>query len=1014
MKQVNLTIYRTILPLLFGLFLSLGAYAQQVSVKGHVKDGTGEPVIGANVVVKGNSALGTITDLDGNFTLSVPQNSTLVVTFVGYKPAEVQAAPSVVVTLEDDSQVLDAVVVIGYGQVKKNDLTGSVTAIKPDKISKGITTSAQDMMMGKIAGVSVISNGGTPGGGATIRIRGGSSLNASNDPLIVIDGLAMDNDGVKGLSNALALVNPNDIETFTVLKDASATAIYGSRASNGVIIITTKKGAAGSAPKVSYDGNISVGMLRNKLDVMSGDQYREYVTGLYGDKLPYELGTANTDWQDEIYRTAISHDHNLTVSGGLKNMPYRVSLSYTNQEGILKTSDFKRFTASVNVAPAFFDNYLKFNVNAKAMVAKSQYADGGAVGAAVTMDPTRPVFDNSTDVFGGYYQWTVPSEFGDPAWPITKNSLAPQNPVALLDLKDDSADSKSFIGNVEVDYKFHFFPDMRIHANLGGDYSEGNQHTIISPYSYSNHYYGWDATAYEYKYNLSGNVYLQYSKELKNQIIDVMVGAEQQHFHRNGHTLGQGTNPLTGEAKDEKTKANSAYAYHSSLVSYFGRINYSLFDRYLLTATIRQDGTSRFSDADGNRWGTFPSVGLGWKIKEESFLKDVGFLSDLKLRLGWGITGQQNINDNDFPYMAQYVINKDGAYYPLGEEYWPTSRPKEYNSKLKWEETTTWNAGLDFGFLNGRITGAVDYYYRKTDDLINTVKIAAGTNFNTMLISNIGSLENKGVEFSINAKPIVSRDFTWDVGYNITYNKNEITKLTGGTDPDYYVATGGISHGTGSNIQAHKVGYAASSFYVFQQVYDEAGKPIENQFVDRNGDGIINDNDRYMYKKPAADVLMGFTSKMTWKNWDFSFALRASLNNYVYNDVLADRADVSSKGMWSTSGFYSNRPLDAVKLGFSGIGDYYKSDYFVQNASFLRCDNITLGYSFKNLFKTGNYGGVQGRVYATVQNPFVITKYDGLDPEVVYIDDFGGVNPGIDKNLYPRPTTFLLGLSLQF
>lgn len=930
MKQVNLTIYHTILPLLFGLLLSLGTYAQQVSVKGHVKDGTGKPVISANVVE------------------------------------------------------------IGYGQVKKNDLTGSVTTIKPDKISNGITTTAQDMMMGKIAGVSVISNGGAPGSGATIRIRGGSSLNA-NDPLIVIDGFAMDNDGIKGLSNPLALINPNDIETFTVLKDASATAIYGLRASNGVIIITTKKGAAGSAPKVSYDGNVSVGMFRNKLDVMSGDQYREYVTGLYGDKLPYELGTAKTDWQDEIFRTAISHDHNLTISGGLKNMPYRVSLRYTNQEGILKTSDFKRFTASVNVAPTFFDNYLKLNINAKAMVAKSQYADGGAVDAAVTMDPTRPVFDNSTNVFGGYYQWTLPAEFGDPAWPITKNSLAPQNPVALLNLKDDSADSKSFIGNVEVDYKFHFFPDMRIHANFGGDYSEGKQHTIISPYSYSNHYYGWDAIANEYKYNLSGNVYLQYNKEFKNQNIDLIVGAEQQHFHRNGHTIGQGTNPLTGEAKDKITKANSAYTYHSSLASYFGRINYSLFDRYLLTATIRQDGTSRFSDGDGNRWGTFPSVGLAWKMKEESFLKDVGFLSDLKLRIGWGITGQQDINSNYFPYMDQNA-----------------------NTKLKWEETTTWNAGLDFGFLNGRITGAVDYYYRKTDDLINTAKIEADTNFNTMLISNIGSLENKGVEFSINAKPIVSRDFTWDINYNITYNKNEITKLNGGTDPNYYVETGGIYHGAGSNIQAHKVGYPASSFYVFQQVYDESGKPIENKFVDRNGDGTINDNDRYMYKKPAADVLMGFTSKMTWKEWDFSFALRASLNNYVYNDALADHADVSAKGMWSTSGFYSNRSLDAINLGFSGLGDYNKSDYFVQNASFLRCDNITLGYSFKNLFKRGNYGGILGRVYATVQNPFIITKYDGSDPEVVYIDDLGRANPGIDKNIYPRPTAFLLGLSLQF
>ncbi|NCC10290.1 MAG: TonB-dependent receptor [Bacteroidia bacterium] len=1005
MKQVNLRIFRMILPLLIGLFLSLGAYAQQITVKGHVKDASGEPIIGANVVVKGTST-GTITDFDGNFTLNAPQNSLLSITFVGYKNIEVKAAKSVVVTLEDDSQVLDAVVVIGYGTVKKNDMTGSVTAIKPDKISKGITTSAQDMMTGKIAGVNVVSKGGTPGGGATIRVRGGSSLNASNDPLIVIDGLAMDNDGVKGLSNPLALVNPNDIETFTVLKDASATAIYGSRASNGVILITTKKGSAGSAPKVSYDGNASVGFLRNKLDVMTGDEYREYITALYqknNQQLPYALGTANTDWQDEIYRPAFSQDHNLTVSGGLKNMPYRFSLSFTGQNGILKTSDFKRVTASMNLAPSLLNGNLKFNINTKAMYAKSQYADGGAIGSAVTMDPTRPVMDSAHKEFGGYYQWASNSEFGDPNWEVTNNSLAPQNPVALLNLKDDNASSKSLIGNVEVDYKLQFFPDLRIHANLGGDYSEGEQTTINSKYSFSNNYYGWNGTAYEYKYNLSGNIYAQYVKELKNQMIDVMVGAEQQHFSRNWFTLGQGTNPLTGAAKDQKTKLNSAEARHSSLVSYFGRLNYTLLNRYLITATVRQDGTSRFSS--DNRWGTFPAVALGWKMKEEAFLKNVDVLSDLKLRLGYGVTGQQNISDNDFPYLAQYINNKIGAYYPIGDEFLPTSRPKEYNSKLKWEETTTWNAGLDFGFLNGRITGNVDYYFRETKDLINKVKVPAMTNFNTEVYSNIGSLQNQGVEFSINAKPIVTKDFVWDLGYNITYNKNKITELTGGNDADYVVETGGISHGTGNRIQAHKVGYAASSFYVFQQVYDKNGKPLENQFVDRNADGKIDSKDLYIYKKPVGDVLMGLTSKMTYKNFDFSFAIRASLNNYVYNDVLADRADVSTKGMWSTSGFYTNRPLDALRLGFQGVGDYFKSDYFVQNASFVRCDNITLGYTFKNLLKLGHYKGMQGRVYTTVQNPFVITNYEGLDPEV---------DGGIDNNIYPRPTTVLLGVSLQF
>ncbi len=1006
-KQRN----KLLIAMMLGMLLSVQAFAQSLTVTGVVKDNMGEAVIGANVVVKGTTN-GTITDFDGNFTLTANKGDIIVISFIGYQPQELPAAANMNVILKDDSQLLDDVVVIGYGTVKKDDATGSVTAIKPDKISKGITTSPQDMITGKIAGVNVVSTGGTPGAGATIRVRGGSSLNASNDPLIVIDGLAMDNDGVKGMSNPLSLVNPNDIETFTVLKDASATAIYGSRASNGVIIITTKKGSAGSAPKVSYDGNVSFGKLRSKLDVMTGDEYREYVTNLYGEeKLPHELGTANTDWQDEIYRTAISHDHNITISGGLKNMPYRVSLSYTNQNGIIKTSNFERFTASVNLAPAFFDNYLKFNINAKSMVAWNQYADGGVVGSAITMDPTRPVYDNSTNVFGGYYQWSTKAEFNNPDWLLTKNSLAPQNPVALLDLKDDQAKSKSFIGNIEVDYKFHFLPDLRIHANLGADYSEGRQTTIISPYSYSNNYYGWSGTSYEYKYNLSGSAYLQYIKDFNEgkHALDVMVGMEEQHFHRTGYEIGQGTDPVTGDAYDERKRDNTAYGYHSTLLSYFGRINYTFLNRYLLTATLRQDGTSRFDS--NNRWGTFPSFAFGWKMKEESFLQDVDFLSDLKLRLGWGITGQQNLsNTMDFPYMALYTANREFAYLPMGDQYLTTLRPGAYNPDLKWEETTTWNAGIDFGFLNGRITGTLDYYYRETNDLINTVYIPTGMNFSNMLTSNVGSLRNQGVEFSINAKPIVTDDFVWDLGYNITWNNNKITKLTASDDSDYYVATGGISTATGSTIQAHKVGYAASSFYVYQQVYDENGKPVENTFVDRNHDGMINDSDRYIYKKPSADVLMGLTSKMTYKNWDFSFALRASIGNYVYNDVLANRSDVSTTGIWSTSGFYSNRPTAALDLGFSGVGNYYMSDYFVQNASFLRCDNITLGYSFQNLFKTNGYNGVGGRIYATVQNPFVITGYDGLDPEVQGSAD----TPGIDNNIYPRPVTFLIGLSLQF
>lgn len=1000
---------KALLTLLVGLFLSIGAFAQQIAVKGHVKDTTGEPVIGANVLVKGTTN-GTITDFDGNFMLNVPKDAILSVSFVGYKSAEVKAASTVMVTLEDDSQVLDAVVVIGYGSVKKNDMTGSVTAIKPDKLNKGLITNAQDMMTGKIAGVSVISKGGAPGEGATIRIRGGSSLTAENDPLIVIDGLAMDNKGVKGLANPLSMVNPNDIESFTVLKDASATAIYGSRASNGVIIITTKKGQAGARPTISYDGNVSVSTVKSTVDVMDGDQFRSFIKDIWGeDSEAYsKLGNANTDWQKEIFRPAVSTDHNLTISGGLKNMPYRVSFGYTNQNGIVKTSKFERYTASVSLAPSFFEDHLKINANLKGMIAKNRYADGGAVGSAVSFDPTQSVRSDDPYhqyYFDGYFQWnTDASSLNDDTWKRTFNGNAPGNPVALLEEKDDRAISKSLIGNLELDYKFHFLPDLHAHVNGGMDLSTGKQYTDVSPYSSTNNYYGSYGWEQKDKYNLSLNAYLQYSKDFTDKHrFDVMAGYEWQHFHDTSDQEYWGLYPLSNNVVENRgqryNNTSSGSATESYLVSFFGRVNYTLLDRYLFTATVRQDGSSRFHK--NNRWGLFPSFALGWKLKEEAFLKDVDVLSDLKLRLGYGITGQQNINSGDYPYLAVYETNKDGAYYPiLGEGI--TYRPNAYNPDLKWEKTTTYNVGLDFGFLNNRINGAVDYYYRKTTDLLNSVFVSAGTNFKNKVLSNVGSLENSGIEFSINSKPVVTTDWTWDLGFNITYNKNEITKLTTGDSENYYVAAGdNIGGGRDMKAMAHAVGHPASSFYVYQQVYDENGKPIENEFVDRNGDGTINGDDRYFYKKPTADVLMGLTSRLSYKSWDFSFSLRASLNNYVYNSVEAGGSDCNPTSVYSF-GALNNRPLMGVANNIQSKNDNaLLSDYFVQNASFMKCDNITLGYSFKKLFGAP----IGGRVYAAVQNVFTITKYKGLDPEV---------EKGLDNNIYPRPLTTLIGLSLNF
>ena len=1025
MKQVNLRIFQMILTLTLGLFLSVGAYAQNITVKGHVKDSMGE-VIGANVVEKGNPSNGTITDLDGNFTLSVPKGAILQVSFIGYKTAEVEAAPTVVVELKDDGELLNEVVVIGYGVAKKNDLTGSVTAVKPDEMNKGLVTNAQDMMQGKIAGVNVTSNGGTPGGGAEIRIRGGSSLNASNKPLIVIDGLAMDNDGVKGMSNLLSIVNPADIESFTVLKDASATAIYGSRGSNGVIIITTKKGRAGQKAKVAYNGNVSVSMKKKTVDVLSGQQFGELMEEYYGvgstewnlaaglqsdGSLAYARQDANgkyiynnTDWQDEIYRAAISHDHNVTVSGGLNNMPYRVSLGYTNQDGILKTSNFERYTASVNVSPKFFDDHLTVNLNAKGMIANNRYADGGAIGAAVYMIPTWNVRSNDAVMknwFGGYSQWTADgTALDDPTWTTTSNRNATKNPVATLEQRDDTANSKSFIGNAEFDYKVHGLEDLRLHMNVGGDFSTGKQTTVVSPYSTENNYYGWDGWEKITKYNKMFNAYAQYYKDFNSaHHFDIMGGYEWQHFYhkgeRDGYGLYRDTNNDTSKRGTPYNRNQKVWKSENYLVSFFGRANYTLLDRYMLTATVRYDGSSRFKD----HWALFPSFAFGWRINEEAFLKDNEVISDLKLRLGYGQTGQQD-GIGDYNYFASYnvsdVVGIPGSAYPIigdGTLY----RPDAYNSDLTWETTTTYNAGIDFGLWNGKLSGSVDYYYRKTTDLLNNVDVPVGSNFRTKVNSNIGSLKNTGVEVSLTYRPIQTNDLSWEITANATYNKNEITELIGGED--YFVATGGISAGTGGNCQAHAVGHPASSFYVYQQVYDKDGKPIEGAYVDRNADGIINDSDKYFYKSPAAPWTAGLSSKIMWKNWDLGFSLRASFDNYVYNDLEAGSANVN-KGYISRLNFVSNVPVMSVQKGWQ-TNDAVLSDYYVQNATFLKCDNITLGYSFDKLFGHN----IGGRIYGAVTNVFTITDYKGIDPEV-----FGG----IDNNIYPRPFTAQLGLSLNF
>lgn len=1006
---------RTLGAVVVLLFIGLAASAQQITVSGLIKDATnGEPIFGANILERGTTN-GTISNMDGEFTLTVASNATLEIKYIGYQPMQVSVAGkrNLVIQLQEDAIALNEVVAIGYGTVRKNDATGSVTAIKPDKLNRGLTTNAQDLITGKIAGVVVTSGGGTPGSGATIRIRGGSSLSASNDPLIVIDGLAMDNEGIKGVANPLSTINPNDIETYTVLKDASATAIYGSRASNGVIIITTKKGEKGAKPRVSYDGNMSVSTVKKSQEVLTGDEFRDLVNRMYPGSatdaavnrsdsiIRSRLGTSNTDWYGEIFRPAISHDHNINVAGGYKDIPYRVSAGYTNQQGIIKTSSFERFTGAISLSPAFFEDHLKVNLNAKGMVVKNRYADGGVVGAASSMDPTQPV--RSTDPefarFGGYWQWLWADG--------NANTNATRNPVATLEQKTDVANSRDFIGSADFDYKFHFFPDLRAHLNLGMESSFGRQELFIDSVAASDSPYGregWDEIS---KSNKSLNFYLQYSKELENHNFDFMAGYEWQHFFREGSSEYQGivrnildtvSNEMVGYNRVRNTFKTESY-----LVSFFGRFNYSYAGRYLATFTLRNDLSSRFSKE--NRSGLFPAAALAWKINEEGFLKDRDIFSDLKLRLGYGVTGQQNINQGDYPYIPVYTINKEGAYYPFGDTYYPTSRPDAYNTNLKWEETSTWNVGLDMGVMNNRITASLDYYFRETTNLINVVSVPAGTNFRNRVISNVGSLQNEGLEFSINAKPIARRDLTWDVNYNITFNKNLITKLTTGSEEDYNIQLGGLFQGY---VQAHAVGYPSNSFFVYQQVYDSVGKPIEGQFVNRDnnfdqaGQPIINEQDRYYYKSMHPDVTMGLSSKVIYKNFDFGFTLRASIGNYMYNGVAAGTLNVGRTGIWNPLEFFSNKPVTSFDANFSGTSSLnYLSDYYVQDASFLRCDNITLGYSFKSMYKVIS----SGRVYATVQNPFIITRYKGIDPEI-----FGG----IDNNIYPRPMITVVGVNLNF
>ena len=978
MKQVNIQFPLRMLGLILGLFLSVSAFAQ-IEVKGHVKDATGEAIIGATVRVDGTQTA-TVTDFDGNFVLKANQGANITISYVGYQNATVKAAPSVEVTLVDDETVLQDVVVIGYGSVRKSDATGSVTSVEADQLNKGLATSPADLLQGKTPGVQVTTNSGAPGAGAKIRIRGGSSLSASNDPLIVIDGLPISSTEISG-GDLLNTINPNDIESFSILKDASATAIYGSRASNGVILITTKKGKAGAKPRINVDMSGTFKTVAKKVDVLSADAFRDFFTANYGDNADAmaALGNANTKWQDEIYKNAFAEEINASVTGGYVSkeqafkMPYRVSAGFLNNDGTLKTTGMSRGTLGFNLTPTLFDDRLTINLNAKGVFTHNKFADEGAIGAAVQYNPLKSVD----------HKW---ESNGAP------NTMSTLNPVAMLNEQHKSSYVRRFIGNAQFDYKFKFLDGLRANLNLGIDYSTTSGWNVTdegSEISYHNKVE--NGTGLWEKYTQKRNdktleFYLAYARELKEiySRFDVLAGYSWQHFH----------NETTNEKESNDGHHTRLYGdptlfkTESYLISFYGRLNYTFMDRYLLTFTIRDDGTSRFQN---NKWGVFPSAALAWRMTEEPFLRNVDWLSNLKLRLGWGITGQQNINQGDYPSIATYHTNQHGSYYWLGNNEIIPITPKGYAAQIKWEETTTYNIGLDFGFVRNRINGSIDVYKRVTKDLLNRVPVAAGTNLTNYLLMNVGDMENKGIEVALNVVPIEKKDLRWEVGVNVSYNKNEITKLTASDDPSYPgVEAGGISGGVGNNIQIQKVGNPINSFYVLQQVYDEAGKPLEGVYVDRNHDGQITDDDRYVYYKPDADVNIGLNTELSYKKWTLSAAFRSSLGNYVYNNV-ASNTEMKAD-MW-TNNFICNRVSTAPNTNFQQA--QYKSDYYVQNASFLKLDKVTLAYNLASWV----------RLNFTAQNVFTITKYDGVDPEVAN---------GIDNNMYPRSRNFILGASFNF
>ena len=976
----------------------LQANAQDKMVTGKVTNAAGAPIAGATIKVVGGKSIGS-TNSDGTFSVKVPSNATLEIISVGFNSVrmKVPASGAMNFSLQPSTESLDEVVVIGYGTAKKKDLTGSYTVVTSKDFVKGQLTTPEQLISGKVAGVSITPNGGAPGSGSVIRIRGGASLNASNDPLIVIDGVPVDPNGISGSANALSLINPNDIESFNVLKDASAAAIYGSRASNGVIIITTKRGLGGK-PKYSFSSMTSVYTPSGKIDVLSADQFKSFVNANGKPSDIALLGTANTDWQDEIYRTSLGSENNISMSGAIfGKTPFRASLGYLNQQGILRGGSLQRTSAAIVISPKFFNNHLKVDFNIKGAVTENQFANEGAIGAAVGFDPTKPVVSGSNR-FGGYWEWL------DPQSATGLKSLAPFNPVGLLNQREDKSHVERSIGNVQFDYNFHFVKGLRAVLNLGYDISKGSGTVVVNDSAASsykrfkdvnNKFHGGVNNQYrQTKQNTLMDFYFNYNKSTSFGEIDLTAGYSYQAFKTTNYSFSDNT--FNG------TKVNTpVFPFdipENRLIGFYSRLQYSYKGKYLLTATVRRDGSSRF--AKENRWGTFPSVAVGWRIKDE-FFKNTKAINDLKLRFGYGVTGQQD-GIPLYLYQPTYNLGSNQSQYQFGNTFYNIYAPAGYNSALRWEQTEMLNAGIDFALFNNKVTGTIEYYERKTKDLLNAANQPAGSNFTNTIIANVGNMKNRGVELTLNLAMVSKKDFTWDLGFNINYNKNEITNLTLSEDPTYVGNTfGGISGGTGQTILINSVGHPRGAFYTYKQIYDsKTGKPIDGLFEDINRDGTINSSDLYQYKQVDPVVFMGINSNFTYKKWNGGFVMRANVGNYLYNNVRSGSGTV--RNIINPIGVLRNGSTEVLESNLSGNGEkYYLSDYWVQNASFLRMDNINIGYNVGKVFN--NKANL--RLTANVQNVFVITKYKGLDPEI---------SGGIDNNLYVRPRVFVFGIGLDF